>query len=197
MWNLHWDTMWKLHAEKMWFWETEISSWQNEKNWGKIGFTFSTLTVWWKWKILHWVTMWYWTWMWPGTMWRCGGVLCTKNYSPPSGNREYYTIVPQYEMLHSRTLCWFAYFVASRVCQRSVFLSSIEYRINIEIECYHSYNNCYILIIRTVSLLSPYHRTHCLPDTSSLQSRRYRGIMISYSSTATTVYRIRLITLPH
>ncbi len=48
-------------------------------------------------------------------MWWCGGVPCTKNYSLPSGNEEYYTTAPQCEMLHSRMLCWFAYFAASHV----------------------------------------------------------------------------------
>ncbi len=153
----------KLHTEKMWFWETGMSSWRNEKNWGKIGFTFSTLAEWWRWKMLHWVTLRHCVWMWPGTMWQCEGVLCTKKYSLPSGNKEYYTTASQHEMLRSRTLCWFTYFTASHVCRRSVFLPSIEYRINVEIEYYHSYNNCHVLIMRPVSLLSPYHRTHCLP----------------------------------
>ncbi len=98
----------------------------------------------------------------PGMMWWCETVPCTKNYSPPTGNEEYYTTAPQCETLLSRTLHWFAYFAASRVCQRSVFLSSIKYRINVEVEYYHSYN-CYVLITRTVSLLSLYRRTHCLP----------------------------------
>ncbi len=80
------------------------------------------------------------------------------------GRREYYITAPQCEMLRSKMLYWFAYFVASRVCGKSIFLPSMEYRINVEVECYHSYNNCYILITRMVSLLSPYHHTHCLPD---------------------------------
>ncbi len=49
-------------------------------------------------------------------------------------NDEYYSTVPQCETLHSRTLCWFAYFAASHVRQSSVFLPPIEYRINIEVE---------------------------------------------------------------
>ncbi len=96
---------------------------------------------------------------------QCGGVeVCTKNYLLPSGNEEYYTATPQCETLCSKTLCWFACFLASRVCWKSVFLPSVEYRINIYIRWYHSYNNCYILIRRMVSLLSPYRHTHCLPD---------------------------------
>ncbi len=156
-------SMEQLHAEKTWFWEKRMSSWRNKKNLGKIGFTFSTLAEWWKWKMLHWLTMWHCVWMRPDTMWRCGGVLCTKNYSLPSSDEKYYTTAPQYEMLHSRMLCWFAYFVASCACWRSVFPSSIVYRINIEVEYHHSYNNCYVLIMRTVSLLSC-RSTHCLPN---------------------------------
>ncbi len=95
-------------------------------------------------------------------VWR--GTICIKNYLPPSSNEKYYTTVPQHKMLSSKMLCWFTYFAANRVCRRSVFLPSIEYRINIEVECYHSYNNCYVLITRMVSLLLPYHHTHCLPD---------------------------------
>ncbi len=30
---------------------------QNEKYREKIGFAFSTLAEWWKWKMLHWLTM--------------------------------------------------------------------------------------------------------------------------------------------
>ncbi len=130
-------------------------------------------------------------------MWRCGGVPCTKNYSPPSSNEEYYTTVSQHKTVRSRMLCWFAYFVASRVCRRSVFLPSIEYRINIEVECYHSYNNCYALIMRTVSLLSPYHRAHCLPHHILSQSQHCKDIVIGYWSTATAVCLIRLIILLH
>ncbi len=66
-------------------------------------------------------------------MWRCGGVPYPKNYSLPSSNEEYYTTTPQCKTLRSRTLCWFAYVAASRVCRRSVFLPSIVYRINIEV----------------------------------------------------------------
>ncbi len=127
------------------------------KNRGKIGFAFSTLAEWWKWKILHWLTMWHCVWKQLGMMWQCEGVLCTKNYLLPSGKEEYYTT------LCSRMLFWFIYFMASRICQRLVFLPSIEYKINIETECYHSYN-CYVLITKMVSLLSPYRRTHCFPD---------------------------------
>ncbi len=116
-------------------------------------------------------------------MWRCGAVPCTKNYSPPSSNEELYTTAPQCKTLHCKTLCWFVYFTASRVHRRLVFLPSIEYRIKVEVECYHSYNNCYILIMKTVSLLSSYHHTHC-----PLQSRHCKGLVISYSSTATAVY---------
>ncbi len=47
----------KLHAKKMWFWETGMSSWHNEKNREKTGFAFFTLAEWWKWKILHWLTL--------------------------------------------------------------------------------------------------------------------------------------------
>ncbi len=113
----------------------------------------------------------------PATMWQCGRVLCTKNYSPTSGNEEYYTTVPQCKTPHCRTLCWFAYFAASRVHWRSVFLPSTENRINVEVECYYSYNNYYVLITRTVSLLSAYRRTHSLPDhillaVSALQGSR-------------------------
>ncbi len=116
-------------------------------------------------------------WTQPGTMWWCGEVTCTQNYSPPSGNEGYYTTAPQCKTLHSTTLCWFAYVATSRVCRRLVFLSSIEYRINVEVECYRSYNNCYILITRMASLLSPYYRTHGLPDhillsVSALQGSR-------------------------
>ncbi len=64
----------------------------------------------------------------------CGGIPCKRNYLLPSGNEEYYSTVPQCEMLHSRTLCWFAYFAASHVRRSSVFLPPIEYRINIEVE---------------------------------------------------------------
>ncbi len=85
--------------------------------------------------------------VWRGTM--------HKELLPPSGNEEYYTTAPQRETLHSRTLCWFAYFVASRICQRSVFLSSTECKISVEVECHHSYNNCYVLITRMIPLLSP------------------------------------------
>ncbi len=136
-----------------------MSSWRNEKNRGKIGFAFSMLAEWWKWKMLHWLTVRHGVWMQTGTIWWRGGVLCTKNYLPPSGNEEYYTTAPQCETLHCRTLCWFAYFAASPVCWRSVFLHSMEYEVNNEVECYH----CYVLITRMVSLLSPYRRTQCLP----------------------------------
>ncbi len=97
-------SMEKLNAEKTWFWETGISSWWNEKNRGEIEFAFSTLAEWWKWKMLHWLTMWHCVWMRPGTMWRCGGVLCTKNYSPPSSNDEYYTTASQCKTLQNIVL---------------------------------------------------------------------------------------------
>ncbi len=84
----------KLHAAKTWFWETRMSSWRNEKNRGKIGFKFSTLAKWWKWKMLHWLTMRHCVWMRPDTTWWCRGVPCTNNYSPPSSNEEYYTTAP-------------------------------------------------------------------------------------------------------
>ncbi len=138
------------------FEKTGISSWRNKKNRRKIGFAFSTLAEWWKWKMLHWLTIRL------GTMWHCGAVLCTKNYSPPSGNKEYYITAIQCKTLCSRILCWFACFAASHVCWRSVFRPSIEYRINFEVECYHSYDNGYILITR--SLLSPHCHNHSLPD---------------------------------
>ncbi len=130
-----------------------------------------------------------------GMIWQCGGVLCTKNYSPPSGNEEYYTTASQCEKLCSRTLCWFANFAASRVCRRLVFLPSTEYRINIEVECYHSYNNRYILIMRYLC----YHRIAVLTVsqiTFFSQSRHCEGVVISYSSAATAVRLIRLIMLP-
>ncbi len=146
---------------------------ETKKNWGKFGFTFSSLAEWWKWKMLHWLTLRLCVWMWQGMMWRCGGVLCTKKYSPSNDNEEYY--VPQCKMLRSRTLCWFAYFAASRVCRRLVFQPPIEYRINVEVKCYHSYNNCYILIMRMVSLLSQYHRTHCLSDHVLLAVSELQG----------------------
>ncbi len=114
--------------------------------------------------MLHWLTLRHCVWTPPDTIWGWEGVPCTKNNSPPSGNKEYYTTALQHETLHSRTLCWFAYFVASCVCRRLVFLPSVEYRINVEVECYHSYNNCYVLKMRMVSLLSTHCRTHCLPD---------------------------------
>ncbi len=123
----------KLHAKKLWFWETGISSWRNENNQRKIRFSFFTLAEWCKRKMLHWLTMWHCVRMRPGMMWQCGGVLCTNNYSLPSGNEEYYTTAPQCETLHSGMLHWFTYFVASHVRRRSVFLPSTEYRINIEL----------------------------------------------------------------
>ncbi len=110
----------KLHAEKTW-----LSSWQNKKNRGKIGFAFSTLAEWWKWKMLHWLIMRHCVWMRPmrpGTIWWYGGVWYTKNYLPPSGNKEYNTTASQHETMRSRTLCWFVYLVASRVCQRLIGL---------------------------------------------------------------------------
>ncbi len=160
-WNLHWDTVWRSYMpKKTWILETGISSWQNEKNWRKIGFAFSMLPEWWKWKMLRWLIMRHCVWTQLGIMWRCRGVSCTKNYLPPSGNEEYYRKAPQCKTLCSRMLCWFSYFTESRACWTSIFLPWIEYGINIELECYHSYNNCYVLITRTVSLLSPYHHTH-------------------------------------
>ncbi len=110
--------------------------------------------------------------------------------------KEYYTAAPQHETLRSRTLCWSAYFAASCVCRRLVFLHSIEYRINIEVECYHCYK-CYLLITRPVSLLSPYRTIVVSQITSSSQSRHCKDLVINYSSTATTVRLIRLIMLPH
>ncbi len=123
--------------------------------------------------MLHWLTVRHCVWTQPGTMWQCEEVPCTKNYSPPSGNEEYYTTAPQCKMLCSRMLCWFAYFIR----WRSVFLPSIEYRMNAEVECYHSYNNSYVLITRVVSLLSEYRHTRGLPDhvlhaVSALQESR-------------------------
>ncbi len=105
--------------------------------------------------MLHWLTMWHCVWTRPGMMLWCGGLLCIKNYLLPSDNEEYYTTAPKCETLRSRMSCWFAYFVASHVHQRSIFLPSIEYRINVEVECCHSYNNW--------SLLSPFRCTHYLP----------------------------------
>ncbi len=148
----------KLRAKKMWCWETGISSWRNEKIEGKLDLqSLRSLST------LHWLTMQHCVWTRPGIMWWCGRVPCTKNYSPPSSNEEYYTTAPQCKMLHSRMIRWFAYFTESHMCRRSVFLLSTEYRINVEAECYHSYN-CYIQIMRTVSLLSTYRYFHCLPD---------------------------------
>ncbi len=105
-------------------------------------------------------------------MWRCGEVPCTMNNSPSSGNEEYYTTAPRCEMLCSGTLCWFVYFAASPAHWRSVFQPSIEYRINVEVECY---NNCYIQITRVVFLLSPYRHTHCLPDHILLAVSEVQG----------------------
>ncbi len=130
-------------------------------------------------------------------MWWCREVQCRKNHSPTSGNVEYYTTAPQYETLHSSTLCLFAYFVTSRVRRRLFFLPSIEYRRNTEVECYHSYNNCYILITRTVSLLSPIATLTVSQVTSSSQAWYCKGLSISHSNTATVVRLIRLIMLPH
>ncbi len=107
-----------------------------------------------------------------GLVWRS---TMHKDYSPPCGNAGYYTTAPQRETLCCRILCWFAYIVASCVRRRSVFLPSTEYRINIQVEHYHSYSQCCILITRMVSLLSPYHRTHCLPDLILLTVSALQG----------------------
>ncbi len=146
-----------------------------KKNHRKIRFAFCTLAEWWKWKMLYWLIMRHCVWTRPGTIWQCGWLPCTKNLSSPSGNEEYYTTAPQCETLHSRTLCWFVYFAASRVHRRSVFLPSIEYRVNVMVECCHSYNNCYVLITRMISLLSLYRQTHCLPDHILLAVWALRG----------------------
>ncbi len=175
----------KLHAKKLRFWETGITSWWNKKNLGKIGFAFSMLVEWWKLKMFHWLTMRHCVWMRPGMIWWCGEVPCKKNYLPPSGNEEYLTTASQCKTLLSRMLCWFAYFAASRVCWRSVIQSSIEYRISIELECYHSYNNYHVLITRMVSLLSPCRCTHCLPNHILLAVLALQG------------FRDWLIFLPH
>ncbi len=163
----------KLHAEKSDFKKQGYQVGETKK----IGFAFSRLAEWWKWKRIHWLTMRHCVWMQPGTMWRCGGIPYTKKYSPPSGNKEYHTTGPQHETLCSRMLCRFAYFAVGHACRTSIFLPSTEYRMNVEVECYHRYNNCYILITRTVFLLSPYRRTHCFPDrillaVSALQGSR-------------------------
>ncbi len=80
------DSMEKLHAEK---------------NRGKIRFAFSMLAEMWKWKItLVNVAILYMNAtsndvvVWRGPY--------TKNYPPPSGNEEYYTIAPQCKTLRSR-----------------------------------------------------------------------------------------------
>ncbi len=114
--------------------------------------------------MLHWLTMRHYVLMQPDTMWWCGGVPRTKNYSPPNNNEEYYTTVPQCETLHSRMLCCITSFAASHVLRRLVFLFSIEYRISVEVRWCHSYSNCYVLITRMVSLLPPYCSTHYLLD---------------------------------
>ncbi len=125
----------KLHAEKMWFWETGMSSWRNIKNRGKIGFAFCALTEWWKWKMLHWLTMRHCmdatrhdVALWVGT--------AHKELLAAYRNEEYYTTAPQRKTLRPIMLCWFAYFVKSCACWRSVFLPSIENRIHVEVECY-------------------------------------------------------------
>ncbi len=119
-------------------------------------------------------------------MWQCEAVPCTKNYSPPSGNEEYCTTASQRKTLHSRISCWFTYFAVNRVRRRLVFLPSIEYRINGEVECCHNYHNCDVLIMRTVVItISPH----------SLSPRSYppcNALVISYSA----VRLMRLIMLP-
>ncbi len=166
-WNLYWDTVWGSYMLKNVILrnrDVKLVKWKKIRE-NRICILYAHWVV--KSKMLHWLTMGHFVWTPPGTMWWCGGVLCTKNYSPPSVNEEYYTTVPQCKTLHSRMLCWFTYFAVSRVCRRSVFLPSTEYRINIEVECYHSYNK-----MRMVSLLSLYRHTHRLSDHIHLR-RRY------------------------
>ncbi len=101
----------------------------------------------------------------------CSGVLIMITYGH---DRFFVTVTSHMDIIHdmtkwavhlcSRTLCWFAYFAASCVCRRLGFLPSVDYRINTEVECYHRYNDCNILITRMVSLLPSYHHTHCLSD---------------------------------
>ncbi len=98
---------------------------------------------------------------------QCGGVKGTmhKELLTTRDIEEYYTTAPQCETMHSRTLCWFVYFAASHVRWRLISLPSIKYRINVEVECYHCYNNCYVLIMRAVSLSSPYRHTRCFLES--------------------------------
>ncbi len=135
-WNLCWDTAWRSYMlQKCNFEKQRCQVGKTKKNRGKIGFAFFMLAEWWKWKMLYHLTMRYCVWRRPGTMWWCRGVQCTKNYSLPSGNEKYYITAPQHETLCSRMLCWFTYFMASRVYRWLVFLPFIRYRVNVKVEC--------------------------------------------------------------
>ncbi len=117
--NLRWDATWRSYMPK----NSDVKLAKRKKS--RKYRIYIMLAKWWKWKMLHWLTKWHYVWTQPGTMWRCGGVPCTKNYSLPSGNEEYHTTAPQCETLHSRTLCWFAYFTASRLPNKTNNASTV------------------------------------------------------------------------